>query len=244
MDVSHSRPPSAKPKGEYSYTYVNEHGHTRGPKYSYDPTHFENWRCLRYFLETGGHLFVNDSTYIVPVGVDLLDTDMPPRILKVRRLVMPLGIRQYVPPEQNPGYARAKAEYDDLKHKMDAENEAIMTQEIFDFLDAPKLHEETMYNTSEMQDRLASYAQKMRTIETKCGTHASAATVKRMTHVHNQYQTSHTTSHALPPESYMCLDCRAKGDHFRTACSFVNVTLVERDVTMKFGAAKMKKILQ
>jgi hypothetical protein len=119
-----------------------------------------------------------------------------------------------------------------------------MTQEIVDYTDAPRLHE-AMYNTPEMQDRLSSFAQKMRTIETKCGSHASTIQTRHLTHVHDKYKTSHTTSHAVPPETYMCLDCRAKGDHFRAACSFVNATLTtERDVTMKFGAAKMKKIVQ
>ena len=114
MATSGPRPGLGKDLSAITILYVNATFECFGrPLRLSEP--FVNWADLRYALESCFGTVSNSSTYLRGYRLDhteLNAKELVPECLFVRRCVMPLGLRQYIPPEANVKYMKAKQDLD------------------------------------------------------------------------------------------------------------------------------------
>lgn len=205
------------------------------------PNVYETWSALRYALESGFGTFVNHTTFLrgyTDSRLELKDKDPVPDVLLVRRFVMPLGLRQYVPPAANVKYMKAKQELQEVCRRLQEENDAY---ELFvQSIDYTNYQEATFERSPHLVTQKESLEAFLKSSEQKCGLHASAFT--ELPVVLSSGHVDHRTSYVKPWPTYICQLCLKQGHHFKDACYLFPQDIVHKDVTFKWGAQKMKKL--
>lgn len=227
---------------KYTYEYVNAEGQSFGQKYTYAHEKYSNWAELRYALETNDGQVYNNLTYIAsfePLGPE----DPLPSHIKLRRMVMPLGLRQHVPAEAHPKYLLAASELAAAKEEIERCERDILL----------KMHEDfTSYDvqvpgTTEADLRVEELTERCRILSGVCKSYKERAGVHPSTHpvvteTRDDRGVVHTIQYAKAPDTYVCPFCFRQGHHFKDACALFEVKQEPKDTTFKWGAAKMHKL--
>ena len=240
MATSGPRPGLGKHLSAITILYVNATFECFGrPLRLSEP--FVNWADLRYALESCFGTVSNSSTYLRGYTLDhteLNAKDLVPECLFVRRCVMPLGLRQYIPPEANVKYMKAKQ---DLAHVLLAiADESKAFEAYVNATDYTNYTEMSFERNPVFAKRKESLEDLLKTLEDKAGLHPSAFT--EVPQCISSGDVEHQSSYVKPWPTYVCQTCMRVGLHFKDACYlFKDEPPVVKDVTFKWGAKKMKK---
>lgn len=208
-----------------------------------------NWGDLRYALESCCGAVHNHSTFLrgytkdsdtkdSDVFTELKHRDTVSGSVYVCRHVMPLGLRQYVPPEQNLSYLKLTEELRVLDLALKDEERRFL--EHLNSVDYTNFQTKVDFQRDpSLEKKRSACRASLDVIEQKSGLHASQ--FEQVPLVFQTHETFYATSYVTPWPTYICQLCLQQGHHFKDACGLFEAK-VSKDISFKWGAAKMKKL--
>lgn len=227
----------------HTISYVNEAFESFGRPLRLSDA-FVNWAELRYALESCFGTVTNNTTYLRGYRtngverVELQAHENVPDVLWVRRCVMPLGLRQYVPPEANVKYIKAKQDLETVQLSIDEESKAY--EAFVNATDYTNYTDRTFERNPAFAKRKEALLDLCKSLEDKAGLHPSAFTETPL-ELAERPDVRHVSSYVKPWATYVCQNCFRVGVHFKDACYLFRDERPVKDVSFKWGAQKMKK---
>jgi hypothetical protein len=184
----------------------------------------------------------NHTTFLIGYDVhhrEVSDKDPVPDEILVCRCVMPLGLRQYVPPEANMKYMKALEDLKAVCLGLVEEEEAY--QRFITSIDYTNYQDATFQRNEKLPKQKDALEAFIKSCEEKAGRHASSFAQTPLEI--STGSVTYVTSYVRPWPNYICQNCLKHGHHFKDACFLFPDETVQKDLTLKWGAQKMKKFV-